>query len=74
MLNSHIAKIDEVHPEKPAVVGIRGSAAPILPLPKIPLPDIWLAEKRAAQDNNGPDIWLVEKRAAQQSDGEKSGL
>ena len=57
MLISHAAKVDEIHPEQPAVVGDSEQ--------------IWVAEKRADQQSDGEQIWVVEKRADQQSDGEQ---
>lgn len=65
MLIYPAAKVDEIHPDQPAVVGDQGGVAQ-----DNNGPDIWVVEKRATPDNNGPDIWVVEKRADQQSDEE----
>ena len=60
MLNSHAAKVDEVHPEQTEVVGDQGRAAP-----DSMAPDIWVVEKRADQDSMAPSIWVVERSTSE---------
>ena len=68
MLNSHAAKIDEVHPEQTAVVGDQGRAAQDSSAPD---PDIWVVEKRAAQNAPDPDIWVVERSTSESPQPQK---
>ena len=70
MLNSHIAKIDEVRPEQAAVVGDQGRAAQDSYAPD---PDIWVVEKRAAQNSVAPDpdIWVVERSTSESPQPQK---